>query len=574
MAKPAHDRVTLAHFQGGEERLVYARYRDRPDESLYFLEDGRAGEVRLWAKEHLECFLPECRDRWLTTVARRAKRDGFMHRKGAGGHAPEGLFHAQGKALIERWVREQYPDVQVGVEQSTKSKQRRADVMLTWPDGAQVAVEVQYAAIPPEEWQRRHDSYREQGIEDVWLFGHIPPHLRQSRPPADHDIALLPVHYAVLEADVPLLWMNPILELVGTAWQTIPIREGHAARVTEYDVPPAWNDLGAQSGKFEHVPLSTCLLSPAGLMFPFLEQLAGAKKRMDEVLAHQKRARLAREEAERAREAKRQQILAEAARKETEQQARFQPWWDAREPAWLHQWEASQDHAWLVERYGCVPDLISTRLDPFGGVLAYHEYWHTIVYRALVWGKNPGESWSVRDVREALAAAGIELHPTNPDRVKATLLAYMHHLTAAGHVTPVPADRANRHIMAVKKREAEEILRVRVVGDIDRVARARAEEESKQRAAQRRADQLEEERVQRARAQDALLSPSPAATVRPTEHHERHIAWLARVARARAAVKTASVSTPVRTVRAGLMCSACGGKLDPVFTKIGHHLGC
>ncbi len=164
--------------------------------------------------------------------------------------------------------------------------------------------------------------------------------------------------------------------------------------------------------------------------------------------------------------------------------------------------------------------------------------------------------------------------PLIANRVKATLLAYMHHLMVAGHVTPLPADRANSHILAVKKRAAEEILRVRVVGDIDWVARARAEEESKQRAAQRRADQLEEERVQRARAKDALLSPSPPATVRPTEHHERHIAWLARVARARAAVQTASVSTPVPAVRAGLVCSGCGGKLDPVFAKIGHHLGC
>jgi hypothetical protein len=45
----------------------------------------------------------------------------------------------QAKALIARWVRIRWPEVRVQEEEATASGDRRADVMLTWPDGRQVA---------------------------------------------------------------------------------------------------------------------------------------------------------------------------------------------------------------------------------------------------------------------------------------------------------------------------------------------------------------------------------------------------------------------------------------------------
>lgn len=89
----SHDRSGLARFQNGEERLVYARLKSEPDAPLYFLQDGTAREVREWAREHLECFMPDCDARQITTVARSTRRDGFSHMRGAGGHARESLFH-------------------------------------------------------------------------------------------------------------------------------------------------------------------------------------------------------------------------------------------------------------------------------------------------------------------------------------------------------------------------------------------------------------------------------------------------------------------------------------------------
>jgi len=107
VAAPLHDAEVLAAWQGGETRLPYARHKAEPDAPLFYLEDGTAREVRVYTKEHLQCPVPGCPDSWLTTVARHPrKRDGFTHRKGAGGHAPESVHHLQGKALVERWVRQ------------------------------------------------------------------------------------------------------------------------------------------------------------------------------------------------------------------------------------------------------------------------------------------------------------------------------------------------------------------------------------------------------------------------------------------------------------------------------------
>jgi hypothetical protein len=95
---------------------VYARHRAAPDSAPFYLEDGQADQQREFTRAHLECFMPECGDRRLTTVNRGHRaRDGFMHvAGGAGGHTKESLF--QGKALIRRWVHSAYPTMQVQEE--------------------------------------------------------------------------------------------------------------------------------------------------------------------------------------------------------------------------------------------------------------------------------------------------------------------------------------------------------------------------------------------------------------------------------------------------------------------------
>jgi hypothetical protein len=224
MSGPAHNPKALAEFQNGETRLVYARYRARPDAGPFYLEDGKAAKLKGWAKEHLECFMPECGDRRLTTVFRTGKRDGFTHYRGAGGHSLEGLFHQQAKALIERWMAVRYPRLAVQTEQRTRSGERRADVMVTWPDGRQLAIEVQYEPLTPEAWRIRQTSYEQQGIPVVWLLGHLEPLLRPAGLPGQIGLGVL--HQAIAEAGSPLLWINPTEGKVGSAWvRSIPDAE-------------------------------------------------------------------------------------------------------------------------------------------------------------------------------------------------------------------------------------------------------------------------------------------------------------------------------------------------------------
>lgn len=218
MVSVRHDPSVLAEFQDGERCLVWAR--DKGNGSLYRLKDGTARELKSWAKEHLECFMPDCGDRRLTTVARHPKRrDGFSHYAGAGGHSAESEAHQQGKAALVAWVQATLgpSGVTAVAERSTSDRQRIADVMVTWPDGRQVALEVQYAALTVEAWQRRHDSYREQGVVDVWLLGHDSKHLKAARRhawekegAAEGMVALADLHRAMVAAGVPLLWINPV----------------------------------------------------------------------------------------------------------------------------------------------------------------------------------------------------------------------------------------------------------------------------------------------------------------------------------------------------------------------------
>ena len=208
-----HDPRALAAFQDGERCLVWARHKDGG--GLYRLADGDARAVKAWAKEHLECCMPDCRDRRLTTVARHPRRrDGFSHYAGSGGHNGESEAHQQAKVALQAWVQDTLggQGVTAVTEQASADRSRVADVMVTWPDGRQVALEVQYAALTVEQWRQRHESYRAQGITAVWLLGHTGRHLRTARRysyeaegATDGLITLGDLHAAMTQAGVPLL---------------------------------------------------------------------------------------------------------------------------------------------------------------------------------------------------------------------------------------------------------------------------------------------------------------------------------------------------------------------------------
>lgn len=317
MGGTTHDRTALAAFQDGEERLVYARCQDRPDDPPFFLEDGAAHEIREWAKEHLECFMPKCADRRLTTVARTLRRDGFRHLAGAGNHSRESLFHQQAKALIVRWLTSSHSGVSAEAEVATASGERRADVMVTFPDGRQVAVEIQYSSLPTREWSERHESYLHQGITPVWLLGHLPPHLRAKTSvkgpngEPEEAVHLSDLQRVMTAAGVPLLWISPIEEQVGASWvlteHTSPYRLGptaeRAAELNGFQRPVTDRSKWAY---FAADPINACRLTANGLITPTTAHVDADHARYRQAVArHEQEDRM---RAEQARAATRERV--------------------------------------------------------------------------------------------------------------------------------------------------------------------------------------------------------------------------------------------------------------------------
>ncbi|WP_432522781.1 competence protein CoiA family protein [Kineococcus sp. SYSU DK006] len=414
--------------------------------------------------------MPECSDPRLTTVARHPRRrDGFSHHAGSGGHSAEGEAHQQAKAALRAWVHDTLGDqgVTAVAEQASADRTRVADVMVTWPNGRQVALEVQYAALSVEQWRTRHASYQEQGITAVWLLGHQGKHLRRARAhswepdgAADGLIALSDLHAAMTQAGVPMLWINPVWGEgagIGTAsTSTSPhrVRDGsygdeHGdsfATDTRFHVPP---DPHQERAAFHADPLTTCTLTPDGLSTPTLQRLHHSERLLTSVNAARQaidRARAAAEaEARRAREARAQVRADELAR-------------------WVQQQREHQQQAWdtsalkqrVLARYdGTIPFLLSVRLGGEGGLYAPPEHWRAAIYAAFIWRKA-GCWFTIADAYRCIAAEGIEHNRKAPRFRALALLGWLQHLQLHRYVQL-------HHDPADPRR----ILRVTVLGDLD-----------------------------------------------------------------------------------------------------------
>ena len=194
----------LAEFQKGEDRFVWGRVSG--GDQLWFLGEDTAHDNRGFVKAQVVCPVPGC-DAPLTTAHYTTKRDHLRHLVGTGGHSRESILHSQGCALVESWLQDAYPRSTVRREEYTSPQgERRADVMLTGRRGDRIAFEVQYSALTPDDWRTRHESYRAQGIVDVWLFGHTGKQLNLDR---DGFLLPNPTHDKVVETGAPLLFINP-----------------------------------------------------------------------------------------------------------------------------------------------------------------------------------------------------------------------------------------------------------------------------------------------------------------------------------------------------------------------------
>lgn len=426
----------LAAFQNGERALVFARHRDDPSAPLFHIDyDGATKAVKARTREHLECFMPDCADRRLKAVHRSTKRDGFSHMPGSGGHSPESLFHHQSKALIASWVKRDWPDVRVDVELATETRDRIADVMLTWVDGARVAVEIQYSAITVDDWIERHLSYRAQGIVDVWLFGHTGKHMRTSNM---GQVSLAPVHEAVVTAGLPLFWINPITAQIGIVSRdrraiTLP---GYGWERQTYD--DGWDvrslpvPIGRGKGDLHVVGLDQCQPTPDGIRVPAWVQLAANAVQLDKVDAARAvinagiTQRAAQEERDQ-RERSKRNVETKLRRRAVAQQRHA-----GQEAEWLaHPMRASV----LAANGGQIPSFLDVE-PAVKGVYAHHQHWQSWLYGIHIRGKM-GSSFSMADLYETLNQAGIQLSPSSAKRSRA-VLDWIDYLELNAHVV---ADR-------------------------------------------------------------------------------------------------------------------------------------
>lgn len=194
---------------------IFARWAAEPDRPLFKLPVGGANDVRQDVNAGaLICPIHDCSNP-LLRVRGKSRRDHFAHRALDEGHGRETLAHHTSKHLIARRLRELYPDAQVHPDTKETEDGARPDVYVILADGTQLAYEVQFAHLTPEDWQRRHDRYAAAGIKDVWLFGG-PTYLRT--PTGDDRMARwLPFFDGVLEENRPIVFIDPMKERVGVA---------------------------------------------------------------------------------------------------------------------------------------------------------------------------------------------------------------------------------------------------------------------------------------------------------------------------------------------------------------------
>lgn len=387
-----HSAATLREFQGtAEPRLVFARAADR---SVVWMPDGAAEQFRQATRDgDLVCIVPDCKSSRLKAVNRGARRHGFAHHAGAGGHPGMGVDHLQSQLLIAQWLRTQFPDGNVELEEATEDGRRRADVMFTSASGRKAAFEIQYAAITPRAWQERHDSYAAAGIVDIWLWGHVPPHLRRSRG-SDDEVELNPTHEAVTGAGQPMLWINPELGEIGFATQPrrLPRIEPIAALAT------------SGSATFHSTSLDGWrLTSEHGLTCDHLRSVvegeADAERRSKEGATR------AAAEAAAAREA-----LLEKQRAITAFFERVQAKAQAREAAWL---ESPMRAQILKEFNGTWPAFLDVeiggaRQGQFGAKILLpfpQQQWQAQAYLRSIRGRRDGQVVSRKRCAESLAAS-------------------------------------------------------------------------------------------------------------------------------------------------------------------------
>ena len=144
-----------------------------PDGNAVIAGETPLEQLQNWSRERsLHC--PNCRG----VVHVRGGTDKrtqlhFAHQKGecAWSTEVESVRHARGKVKLANWLRAQFPQAIITLEERLPEPNRIADVFVAHADGRRWAIEFQCAPLDSEEWQHRHAAYQQANILDIWIIG-------------------------------------------------------------------------------------------------------------------------------------------------------------------------------------------------------------------------------------------------------------------------------------------------------------------------------------------------------------------------------------------------------------------
>jgi hypothetical protein len=411
-------KISLARFQSGVEVFVWGY--DLITGALWHLDENTAVESRGFVNDRIVCPVPGCRAR-LTTAHRSKKRDGLQHYASTGGHSRESLFHAQGCALIESWLHEIYPRSRVRREEYSNAEgERRADVLITGTQGDRIAFEVQYSPLTPDQWLERHDSYRRQGIIDVWLFGHSQKQLKVD---AAGHVKPSPTHEAVVASGSPLLFINPAERMIG-------VTVGSARRfdaeldACSGDTVQVWRDLAP--GTLELKRLEEFAVSKArGIGGEWLDAL---HERTAEIHEHNERERSRSVEVKKRRQREAEDKQAAWELRRAPQQQRIRELFDE-----VERWTTSEALAAAKEYFGQYLKERISIVDNGPRRPPFLTRWQTVIYFDLVAGCTT--PFGTRDAYNAIIARGVKM--ANTDAFKA-VARYLYELESMDFVRRVP----------------------------------------------------------------------------------------------------------------------------------------
>ncbi len=144
-----------------------------PDGQSVIAEETSLAQLQNWSHERA-LYCPNCRG--IVHVRggpEKRTQLHFAHQKGecAWSTEAESVRHARGKMVIAEWLRSQFKQAVVTLEQRLPEPNRIADIFVAHSDGKSWAIEFQCASLDVEEWGHRHGAYRRAGISDIWIVG-------------------------------------------------------------------------------------------------------------------------------------------------------------------------------------------------------------------------------------------------------------------------------------------------------------------------------------------------------------------------------------------------------------------